>query len=209
VIAIMAMDPGRTTGMARGLFGPGMEAGVADAFDNVVDFETWDVTGPCVLQAWEIAHEFHEWASGLLADGWSADEIALVYEDFQLRTQNVDLSPVMVWSGVDALLVPGRSGRAGTLDGYALGCDVTPQQPADIKRVCTGARLREWGCWERGISEHRRDATRHVCLRLLRAMGGLMSTTRLAARPVQVGRAGAGARRRRAAGGRTVRRVVR
>lgn len=178
MIAIMAMDPGRTTGMARGMFGPGMEAGVADAVVNAVEFETWEVDGPCVLQAWEIAHEFHDWARGLIADGWSPKEIVFAYEDFQLRTQNVDLSPVMVWSAVEALMVPGRSGRRGSLDGFALRCVVRKQQPADAMRVATGARLREWGLWERGVSEHRRDATRHLALVLLKAMGGLMSTNR-------------------------------
>jgi hypothetical protein len=195
VTAIMAVDPGKTTGVARGLFGPGMEAGLRDALREGVDVETWEVAGDYRVQAWELAAEFSDWCDGLLGSGvfnhWEElrQGTSLVVESFRLRTQNVDLDPVMVMCGLLVLLVPREAGLrgvtslpgrhgAGTL--YAHGVPVHLQEPADAKRLATNARLKEWGVprgmFGRPISEHRRDAYRHLCLRLAKAMGGLVDT---------------------------------
>src|SRR5262245_47065849 len=111
VIAIMAIDPGRVTGVARGLFGPGTEAGMRDALASAVGLETWEVDGPAPVQAWELVAEFQEWMEGLVRGGTvGAGEVGesvwLCIEDFRLRTQNVDLDPVLVLGGVTTLLVP-------------------------------------------------------------------------------------------------------
>jgi hypothetical protein len=191
----MAIDPGKVTGVARGIFSAGMEAGMRDAFASVVELETWEVEGPHPVQAWEICAEFGDWVHGLVKSGVvmagsMSEEVALCIEDFRLRTQNVDLDPVMVMSGITTLLVPraaglrgelGVSGQGGVGMGrYALGAGVYFQQPADAMRFATGERLEEWlgrrrmlrvcggGAGKGGgrVSEHRRDALRHLCFRL-------------------------------------------
>lgn len=194
MIAIMAVDPGRVTGVARGMFGPGMEAGMRDALREGVGVETWEVEGDYRVQSWELAAEFGAWVDELAGDGWKVDsgDVALVVEDFQLRTQNVDLDPVMVMCGFLCLLVPRAAGLEGRLSlpaggggagrqMYARGVPVALQQPADAMRFATNTRLREWGVargglWGRPISEHRRDAYRHMCFRLAVAMEGLVAT---------------------------------
>jgi hypothetical protein len=69
---------------------------------------------------------------------------------------------------------------------YALGAGVFFQQPADAMRFATAERLKEWkvgvgarrGLFGRPISEHRRDAMRHLLFRLgvvMSARGGAVS----------------------------------
>jgi hypothetical protein len=208
VIAIMAIDPGKTTGVARGLFGPGMEAGLKDALANAVSLETWEVEGTAPVQCWELVSEFHDWVYGLVAGGVLevgevGKSVCLVVEDFRLRTQNVDLDPVLIIGGLTTLLVPRSAGLAGTLGAgedavgtlagsYALGATVAFQQPADAFRFATADRLAEWmpggrsavlrlcgGGRGRGggsVSEHRRDAFRHLLFRLAVEMGGVVMT---------------------------------
>ena len=184
--------------MARGIFGPGMEAGVRDACRNAVELESWEVEGLHTVQAWELASEFAEWVQGLVNVGVVEvgrvdSSVCLCVEAFRLRTQNVDLDPVMVTAGLTTLLVPRAAGLvgqqsvtgvAGLVGGgaYALGAEVAFQEPADAKRVATNDRLKEWlprggaGMFGKPISEHRRDAMRHLLLRLVKAMGGLVES---------------------------------
>lgn len=194
-VAIMAVDPGRVTGVARGVFGPGMEAGIGDALREGVGVETWEVDGggDYRVQAWELAAEFIDWCEGLVEDGvfsthdemWAGTHLCV--ESFRLRTKNVDLDPVMVSSGLLVLLVPraaglqGEVGGGGGLGSYAAGAAVHLQEPADAMRLATNERLHGWGVgrvglFGRPISEHRRDAFRHLCLRLAVCMGGLVET---------------------------------
>ena len=198
-VAIMAVDPGGVTGVARGIFGPGMEAGVRDALREGVGVETWEVRGDYRVQSWELAAEFDEWTRGLVSDGVYDNWVdvgagaSLVVESFRLRTANVDLDPVMVMSGFLCLLVPRVAGVEGVLslpgvggaEGlFAHGVPVHLQEPADAMRFATNARLKEWGVqrlcggrpFGKPISEHRRDAFRHLCFRLGKAMGGLVDT---------------------------------
>lgn len=202
MLAIMAIDPGKVTGVARGIFGPGMEAGLSDALRNAVELETWEVEGSAPVQCWELVAEFYEWVTGLVAShtvdpGAVGEEVVLCVEDFRLRTQNVDLDPVLIMGGLTTLLVPRAAGIRGELGvtgvgglvgggAYALGAQVVFQQPADAKRFATAERLREWGVGKgrarsmfgRPQSEHRKDAFRHLCFRLGVAMGGLVGTSR-------------------------------
>lgn len=200
-VAIMAVDPGGRTGVARGIFGPGMEAGLRDALREGVGVETWVVEGDYRVQSWELAAEFLEWCDGLVEDGVFDNRVdmaagtSLVVEDFQLRTQNVDLDPVMVMCGMLCLLVPRAAGLEGRLSLpagsggsgaqlYAHGVGVHLQQPADAMRFATNERLKEWGIGQARARQlfgkpqvdHRKDAFRHLCFRLARRMGGLVDT---------------------------------
>lgn len=60
---------------------------------------------------------------------------------------------------------------------WKYGCGVTMQTPADAKAFVTNDRIRSLGWWERGQSDHARDAARHVLLFLARS--GLYDGTRV------------------------------
>jgi hypothetical protein len=173
MFAVMAVDPGGVTGCARGVFnwqGSVKEtiqayAGGGRGDGGQLGWEAWEVEGDPRIQAWEIASEFHDWATPLLgAGGW---HVTLVFEDFKLRTGLADLSPVEVIAGTRTLLVPRSMGLEGRLGpaGWALEF----QSAADAKQYATSPRMREWGVWSltRG-SNHKRDAIRHLCLRVSR-----------------------------------------
>lgn len=49
------------------------------------------------------------------------------------------------------------------------GCQIADQEVADAKMFASNQKLRELGWWERGQSDHARDAARHVLLFLARA----------------------------------------
>lgn len=204
----MAIDPGKVSGVARGIFSVGMEAGIKDALMGVVELETWEVEGTAPVQCWELVSEFHDWVYGLVASGTVDasrvdEEVCLVVEDFRLRQSNVDLDPVLIIGGLTTLLVPRSAGlngvlgtggdSVGSLSGtYALGATVAFQQPADAFRFATADRLAEWMPGGRGavlrlcgggrgrgggsVSEHRRDAFRHLLFRLGVEMGGVVGT---------------------------------
>ena len=136
-----------------------------------VGVETWEVEGSAWEQAWEIASEYLDWSADLVLDGIGSPCVHLVFERFDLRQRSVELSPVAVTAGVETLLMPGSSGVVAgfVLDlGFGRG-----QTPSDAKRFGTSDRLREWGLWSvsRG-SEHRRDAARHLALRVARILNG-------------------------------------
>ena len=162
--AVMAVDPGRATGVARGLF--------------------WADT--TIEQGLRPPGERVDRAYGDLDDGF---RIWLVIESFALRQVNVDLTGVEVAAGFKALLVPRDAGLDGRLSLpfrggkdalYAMGATVSEQTPADAKGWATDRRLKEWGLWPvahakrkgraLGKGDHRTDAVRHMALKVARIL---------------------------------------
>lgn len=47
-----------------------------------------------------------------------------------------------------------------------LGIELILQSPAEGKGFCDNKRLRLFGCWVKGQTDHERDALRHLCLYL-------------------------------------------
>ena len=132
----------------------------------MVDLETWEVEGTAPVQSWELVAESTTGPRGWCGMGWwvpvSRGVCVLVVEHFRLRTQNVDLDPVLVMGGVTTLLVPrvagvagalGTSGVAGLVGGgaYALGATVAFQQPADAMRFATNDRAEGVGPGPRAL----------------------------------------------------------
>jgi hypothetical protein len=171
VFAVMTMDPGTTSGVARGVFAPGyIESGMlADVFQEAKDsgqVETWETEGPTGQQAAEIAEEYRDWGSLIhiqLAVPWK--DIHFVTESFELRPNKAHgagsdknmLDPVRVISGVDALFEFWNSNNEREeQDDYMIEYQ-TPQTGTRM----TSDRLRAYDAWVVG-SEHRRDAMRHL-----------------------------------------------
>jgi hypothetical protein len=156
--AVFAVDPGGTTGCATGLFrtdrGDDMLYSVIDRAVKKKSIDTWEEEGGPHEQAWSIVRKWVDFRFRCNTElNIPIPHIHLVCESFHLRTQNADLSPVLVIGGMLVLLY-GREEEH-----FALG-QPDWQMPSEAKRV-TNSRLRSLGLWVRG-SEHRRDALRHI-----------------------------------------------
>jgi hypothetical protein len=160
--AVMAVDPGGTTGVATGLFDLSLGM-VADCVAESVEHERCksqelNVVGDHdegyqALQLFELYRKFERLCDGIAP-------IDLVIEEWTPRLplksgERVVFSPIRV-----AERFLGMLQRE-----YGDEPEVVWQQPSVAKRFATDARLRKWGLWVKG-SEHRRDAWRHVCSRL-------------------------------------------
>lgn len=159
----MAVDPGTTTGVARGTFVPVKGGDLAAHFAFGL-YESWEVEGIPGEQAWEIIGEFVDWRADLiLKHNYRPEAISLTFESFQLRIDKARgagsskpmLDPIRVISACEALCFNSRGERI---------VDFGFQSPSD-KSTITNDRLRRWGLWVVG-SEHRRDAMRHLALRV-------------------------------------------
>lgn len=162
--AIMWVDPGTTSGVARGTFVPVGGGGIEEHFAFGL-WETWEVTGTPGEQAWEIMGEFRDWRDDLaLRYAYAPSRIMLGMESFQLRLNKARgagssehmLDPIRVIHACEALSYCDGGERKWT--------EIELQTPSQ-KSTITNERLRRWGLWTKG-SEHRRDATRHLAIRL-------------------------------------------
>jgi hypothetical protein len=164
VIAIYAVDPGTTTGVARGVFDKN-----TSVWDGLAagECESWEVEGRPAVQAWEIMGEFLDWRKSLskLNDGHPVGAI-LVMEDFVIRlgkgasSRRELLDPVRVASGCEAL-----SWTRGGLR----WAHIEYQQPSEMSTY-TNDRLRDHGMWVRGAGDHRHDAIKHMIRRYSKAI---------------------------------------
>lgn len=159
--AIVALDPGGTTGWAV-LVMPSDALTDADVkILSSVSLYTWGQIGAgsvmgkggsgAAANARKGVAAEHEQVAEIadMIDSWP--HAAIVREDFILRTLNKSrdtLSPVRLGFAIDHLLW--ERGRA-----------VFTQQPSMAKGTATDDRLKAWGLYRPGM-EHARDATRHA-----------------------------------------------
>lgn len=158
--AIMAVDPGTTTGVAAGLFHPAADiAGcIAEA-----EWEAWEVEGSPAEQGWEIMDEFRDRQTVWNMDGVAFPDIHLVSESFALRLKKAHgagsnqrmMDPIRVIQSMETLALHSLNGE---LRKWA---KIEFQSPSEAKKYVTNERMRRWGAWVVG-SEHKRDATRHL-----------------------------------------------
>lgn len=168
----MAVDPGGTTGVARGFFNvarvdePSVRSVVGRAVrKSALKVDQVPREAPFDIEPEQHAHVLMAmWTSfkfqantGL---GIALPDIHLVFEDFLLNRATVDLAPVKVTSAMKALLTARPGGNV-----------IETQPPAMAMTYATNARLKDWGVWTVAM-EHGRDATRHLCLRVSRALEG-------------------------------------
>jgi hypothetical protein len=175
--AVMAVDPGKATGLAGGYFKrmTTLRATLARAsrrgalWAQEVGGRAGSGSAPwdqavVIVKRWE---EFlFRWNVEL---GRPVSSAFLVCEDFQLRQMAVDLSPVAVTNAVETLLHVRGSGP----ETHEQGRKVLLQSASQAKSMATNARLRQWGVWEvtRGSKDHKRDALRHAILMVNRQLG--------------------------------------
>ena len=164
-LAIMAVDPGLTTGVAQGVFTIGDPSGMVPELLAVGrGMRTFEISNSEIEEHWEVSAAIEivkEWR--WFRNEWPSCEHRLVLEDWTARLPlrsagRVVLSPARIASCVEGLLANQEIGRAG---------EIKYQRPADAKTYATDRRLKEWKLWVKG-SDHQRDANRHLALALLK-----------------------------------------
>jgi hypothetical protein len=163
-VAIMAVDPGGTTGVARGTFDLGLGS-VRECIAGCDDLESFDVAGDEREQAMGLALEWKEWQFDRHVEGGIAlSDVVLVFEDWTPR--------LPLKSGERVVFYPVRI--PAMFEGLAWRClppdGVRWQLPSTAMTFATDARLRSWGLWFRG-RVHQRDAARHVAAQLNSLLG--------------------------------------
>ena len=165
VICLFCVDPGSTTGLCMGRVweqGPVHERIASRTF-----FRTAVVDGSPLAQARKIFQYRESWRKVSAKAGLPVE---LVIEDFLLtRIESYEregLDPVRITSAFEGY-------RWGLADSHELAgfgrVDVPPpvfQTPSQAMGYAKEGRLKNWGLWEPGMSEHERDAIRHFVKRI-------------------------------------------
>jgi hypothetical protein len=157
-VGVMAIDPGGTTGVACG--DVELRQTLAETI-AVASWGTYVFDGEPWMQGRDLVELLQEFVARFNLDGGALDQVYVSIEDFQLRQRHADLVPLQVDSAFRT---------AWSYACPALEMRLVYQQPSDGMRV-TDARLRKLGCWVVG-SPHKRDAMRHLILRVNRIMEG-------------------------------------
>lgn len=155
-VAVGVVDPGGVTGCARGLFPVGSVDSIVEAIVQADQLESWEEEGSIADQSQSVVDIMSDWFIDLNLSGMRLDHMFLVVESFVLRQRHADLTPVQMIERIDTLWTFG-------------GISVERQTPSDAKSYVTNARLRSWGAWVKG-SAHRRDAMRHLILKVSRVL---------------------------------------
>lgn len=164
-VAIFAIDPGGTTGIAAGVFDL-RRLTVAATIRRALaknNFRTWNVRGPNVKQNWEISRaavDFY-YTTHVEKSLIFFNNFFVVAENFNLRQMDADLSPVERNSGVETLLGPCFKDRWDEV--------WSKQTASEAKGFCDDKMLDRWGLLK-GKSPHERDAVRHIARRLDRML---------------------------------------
>ncbi len=164
-VFIFTVDGGTTSGVACGEFPV-----CVSAWDGLTQgkWESWDVVGPTALQAWEIVGEYSDRVGGV-SHRRVPKRHSFVVEDFVVRlgpgagSKRELLDPVRVASACEAL--SWQRPKSAAAEPGPRWFFIDWQQPSQAKTFATNQRLRKHGLWERGVSDHRRDAVRHMALR--------------------------------------------
>lgn len=169
--AIMACDPGGTTGLATALVDLGQPT-VATALHRAWikgNLRTWTCTGDHIEQAWYICRYYTNWIfkTHIEQSMVRAHNDSFVIERFDLRMMGADLTPVRLIAGIEVLL----AGAYGIDQDFAREGFYVLQSASEAKGFCSDNMLKKWGMWK-GKTPHERDALRHLARRIDKLMMG-------------------------------------
>jgi hypothetical protein len=152
-VAILAVDPGVTTGCAAGLFDLRQQT-VAAAMRRSLSkghLISWEVGGDHVSQSWEIASWFRDWhfKNHVELEYVRHGNFYVAIENFIPRQQHFDVASLLIIGGLETLLVP-----KAEQTGFSL------RRVEPVARWGDDKWLRSHGLWV--SSNHERDARRHL-----------------------------------------------
>lgn len=191
--AIMAVDPGGTTGVAQGIFNVSRMKGElttrgllnravkkkALRVEQIYPASAYRDQGRLASVSMSIG-VYRAWLSfsyRCLVDlAIPMPYIFLIFEDFALRQRSAELSPVEVTQGVLVLLATGEISPAEVGMGWPsirVDQQLRFQMPSEAMTFATNERLKLWGVYPLTVGkEHARDALRHVVLGASKVMDG-------------------------------------
>jgi hypothetical protein len=158
--AVMAVDPGGTTGIAAGYVE--LKPSLKKTLATLSMAKTMELEGDWLTQARRLSHVMARFQMiANVENSLPAGNIQFTFEDFVLRRRQQggatgNLTSIWVAAGAVA--------AAGGLTNHS---PIFWEQASSAKTLATDARLKHWGLWEKG-SPHIRDAWRHFVLRVNR-----------------------------------------
>lgn len=160
VHAVMAIDPGGTTGVAAGHFR--LHKSTKETLTKGRRmFKTTEVKGNWWQQAHEVAELINRFAYTAQAEhSLSIQHVHVTWENYTRRPAAASVDLTSVWVMACAL---------GLLDRPEL--EHAFYEASEAKSYGSNERLRLWGLWVVG-SEHMRDAARHLGLRVSDLISG-------------------------------------
>jgi hypothetical protein len=162
--AVMAVDPGGTTGVCAGWveLKPTLKATLLEGIERL---KTTTVTGDYIEQGRELLDIWIRFCFGSNERNIPIQKRTLAVENFVLRRREGGGAT----GNLTSCWVGGAFGMA--LDMSQLGVDIRWQTASDGKRKATNDRLKMWNLYEPGETEHERDAKRHFALCVDRIIG--------------------------------------
>ena len=172
--AIMAVDPGGSTGLAWGL-APRNQRNMLEALKYTSHMGSTTITGKNPQQIREIAEIWRQFLKeSVKIGGLDPSDVHLVIESFAIR-RNSPVGELPLAADQIAWGIIGY--RMGAADEHER-CNMGPtnhlrwvfQSPAQAKGYATDKRLKSWGLWIPG-RQHERSARQHWCYRLAKVSG--------------------------------------
>jgi hypothetical protein len=175
MIAILAIDPGGSTGVAYGVFDArAKDRDVGDILRTGVYTGSTTIQGDEYAQIREIARLWTQFFRKNVQIGqMDPDSVEFVSEDFILRPGShgggkEGISPVRILWGVEGYRM-GREdefkGRRNSKHKLTFRRPVILQTAGQAATYASNQRLRDWDLWVVG-KEHERSAWRHIALRV-------------------------------------------
>jgi hypothetical protein len=170
--AVLAIDPGGTTGVAAGYVDlkPTRKATLATLSNR----KAVEVEGSWLEQAARLASIMAGFVfTANVENSIPLGNIHIVIEDFILRRRTEGGATgnlTSCWVAAGAVAIYGQMcghhvGGTVSFEMTARVDEISWQQPSHAKTLATDARLKSWGLWEVG-STHKRDSWRHFVLRV-------------------------------------------
>lgn len=165
--AVLAIDPGGTSGVAAGYVQLGST--FKETVKTLEHNKAIEVKGEWLDQAVQLAHIMDRFVFTANVENLvPLDNIHIVVEDFVLRRRQQggatgNLTSIWVAAAAVAMHL-----NVAPWDGapmLAERANVEWQQASQAKGFATNERLKMWGLWEVG-SEHKRDAWRHWAVKV-------------------------------------------
>jgi len=165
LIAVFAIDPGKATGLASGIFDETQKS-MYQVLKKAKRLQTTTISGTPVSQARQLSARWRSFRSLTYAlDGVPLENIYMLIEDFQISPTTPPGEQILWAMKVTWCLVGYRHGGADEWDRQVAPplapVEIEWQSPSQAKSYATDERLRRWGLWVKG-KDHERDALRHV-----------------------------------------------